>query len=89
MARRTFRLKKDSPVYKKGSLYQEACDDGTQDYVLINREESAKFVLSSVGRVVSSRDSIENNPTWFEEVFQVLPEYATKTEIEQFRKGKL
>ena len=90
MARRTFRLIKETSHYKPGALYQEECEDGTQNYVLINGEEFRKFPSAKgVGQTVSSREAVEKNSTWFVEVFRVIPEYATKEEIKKFKTKKV
>lgn len=86
MARRTFRLLKDTDVLKKGALVQEMCDDGDQDYELISDSDKFEILQSAQAGLVRSRPSVENNPKWFVEVFQVLPEYATKEEIKVYKK---
>lgn len=88
MARRTFRLIKDTDQFIEGALFQEECDDGTQNYILLNRQEYEIFnppIGSS--KIVRNRDCIENNPKWFVEVFKVLPDYATKDEIKRYKRG--
>jgi hypothetical protein len=87
MTRRTFKLLKETPDAKKGALYQEDCDDGTQDYSLITAEH-IKYPASDSLEDFSetySREAVEKQPKWFIEVFQVLPEYATKEEIAAFK----
>lgn len=87
MARRTFKLLKDSPQVKKGALYQEACDDGDQKYVLIT-PESLKFEDHGVyfNDAGASRDAVEKSPKWFVEVFPASETYLTKAELEAFKK---
>lgn len=90
MARRTFRLLKDSMEIKKGSLVQEACDDGNQEYRVVDIERAYRFddLREYFDRpsISLTRKTVEKNPKWFVEVFQVLPEYATKEEIKVYKK---
>lgn len=87
--RRTFKLLKNSPTLRKGALWQEQCDDGTQPYELITPE----FKISETNTrksTQSDRSIIEEQPDWFVEVFKVHPEYMTKEELEKweaFKKG--
>ena len=80
--RRTFKLLKDTPTLKKGALYQEACDDGTQEYILISPE----FYKGSdnPSGCITDRSMVEKNPDWFVEVFKVTPEYMTREEIDKY-----
>jgi hypothetical protein len=89
MARRTFRLKKDTYDLKKGALFQEACDDGDQKYVLLNgdsfyRWDDWRTYWDDVRQSVS-RNGAENNPEWFEEVFPASQEWLTAEEVEEFK----
>lgn len=70
--RRTYRLIKDLPGLSKGLLVQEACDDGDQEYVSINHDDFMKFEDWSnfFDKASFSREEVEQNPTWFEEVEQ-------------------
>lgn len=83
MARRTFRLLKDTPSVRRGALYQEDCDDGTQPYSCINTSEYAKDPTKKLGNV-STRSLIEEQPEWFVEVFKVEPEYMTREELDRY-----
>lgn len=83
VGKRTFKLLKDLPNLKKGALFQEECEDGTQPYSLINNVD--------VRVSYSDRSVVEDQPDFFVEVFKVNPEYMTKEELEQFeafKKGK-
>lgn len=82
MARRTFRLLKETYHLEKGALLQEGCDDGTQRYNAISGVK-AIFNGATVGNI--PRPAIEKQPEWFVEVFQIVPEYATKEEIKKFK----
>lgn len=86
VTRRTFRLLKDSTTAKKGALYQEECDDGTQPYRLITPKLS-KYDHDA-GQNIPYRNLVEDQPNWFVEVFQVSPQYMTKEELEQFETFK-
>lgn len=74
MARRTFRLLKATPELKKGALVQEACDDGDQNYVSLGREYLTEQAAGDFdqyfndGHIAFSRDTVEKQPNWFEEV---------------------
>lgn len=81
MARRTFKLLKDTPDVKKGALYQEQCDDGTQPYELLTKGNHTDGDASSV---YVTRSIVEDQPQWFVEVFKVTPEYMTKNELDKW-----
>lgn len=80
--RRTFRLLKETPTLKKGAIFQEQCDDGTQPYSLI--EDDHKKANIGEG-VIQDRSLVEDQPKWFVEVFKVTPEYMNATELEQWK----
>lgn len=83
VARRTFKQLKDTFSVKKGALYQEDCEDGTQSYSLITPEH-----YKGSDRVKASyrdRTIIEKQPEWFVEVFKVEPEYMTKEELDRYK----
>lgn len=84
MARRTFKLLKDTPTTKKGAIFQEECDDGTQPYECISGEEFDKGDdHRKIG--LTDRSLVEDQPDWFVEVFMVEPEYMTAEELERYR----
>lgn len=85
--RRTFRLLRENHELKKGALVQEACDDGTQDYVTPDGyQDFIKYEDEDGERGVRyPRESVENEPKWFVEVFKANPEYQTKEEQTAFK----
>jgi len=88
MGRRTFKLIKDTPAIKKGALFQEECEDGTQPYIFIT-PESRKGESSDAVMRFQDRSLVEGQPEWFEEVYKVDPEYlnaADTTRWEDFKK---
>lgn len=85
--KRTFKLLKDTPGVKKGALFQEQCTDGTQPYELITPEYS-KSTTDGRKRTYPDRSLVENQPSWFIEVFQVNPQYMTQAELDQFEEFK-
>lgn len=92
--RRTFRALKDGPEFKKGALFQEACDDGDQEYKLLDEDHMSEAASSDWGDYYSgdltlTRNTVEDQPKWFEEVFPISDEYVTKDELSAFRKFKL
>lgn len=90
MSRKTFRLKKNTATFKKGLVVQEACDDGTQEYVALNHEDYFKFSDFDkyfYGRTPQfTRESVEQNPEWFEEVFPATEAWLTSDEKEKLEK---
>ena len=85
MAKRVFRLKKESSGYTAGQLYEQEYETARSRYVCININETAKYPLpSGVSKVVISPEAVEDNPDWYEEVFKVMPMYATKEEMKRF-----
>lgn len=90
MSRRTFRLIKDAPEIKKGILVQENCDEGNQEYVTLNMDKFMRFddwtkYFSSPSNSFS-RDTVEQNPEWFEEVFPATEQWLTKEERDNLAK---
>lgn len=85
MARRTFRQVKETVDTKRGSLWQEECDDGTQPYMLITKD-----LHKGDHPDINYRDRklVEEQPEWFVEVFQVEPQYMTADEIAQWEAFK-
>lgn len=79
--RRTFRQLSDNLTVKRGALWQEACDDGTQEYKLLNPETDSK----DGGRQQSVYDrSLIEQSKQFVEVFKVHPEYMTREELDKW-----
>lgn len=83
MARRTFRVIKDTPELKKGAIIQEACDDGTQDYVSLNKSD-LKF--NDQRGIAYTRKVVESQPTFFVEVFPLVAPWGTKEEVAKVKK---
>ena len=81
VGRRTFKLLKDLPDAKKGALFQEECEDGTQPYSIIDGGDDCAYRYQD-------RANVENNPKWFVEVFQVEQQYMTQEELDQFEAFK-
>jgi len=65
MTRRTFRQLKDSVTIKKGAIFQEQCEDGTQPYELITPEF---YKGNLTPGTIKDRSLVEGQPEWFEEV---------------------
>lgn len=84
MGRRTFKLIKDAPTIKKGAVYQEQCEDGTQPYELLDKNYSK----ANNGHVITDRSLVEDAPQWFVEVFKVEPEYMTREQLDAFEAFK-
>lgn len=61
--RQRYKLLKDSAECKEGAIFEEMCDDGTQDFVLIEGEQVTLGV-----RVIFSRNTVESQPKWFEKI---------------------
>lgn len=91
--RRTFRLLKDTPEVGKGALVQEACDDGNQEYVLLDGEFLSDATDSDYHDYFDSlpnfsRNTVEDQPDWFEEVeMHWLAKVARKVK-KNSKKGK-
>lgn len=85
--RKRYQLLKDSYDMKKGAIYEEECEDGTQPFRLITKE-FYKFSPGSTN-IISDRAVVENNPEWFREV-KPLYVPADKVEaVEKFLEGKV
>jgi hypothetical protein len=91
VARRTFKLIKDTPTLTKDAILQEACDDGTQEYVVLNHE-AVKDLRPGVdirrAAAIYDRSLVEDQPKWFVEVFAVEPQYMTREELDQWEAFK-
>lgn len=78
--RRTFRLLKDTPEVSKGALFQEACDDGDQEYILLDHSYIVPDDYFDFYKSISfSRETVEEQPAWFEEVEMHWLAKATRT----------
>lgn len=84
--RRTFKLLVETPTVKKNALYEEACDDGDQEYVLLDESFSKD---EDGDQSIHNRSLVEDSKS-FVEVFKVTPEFMTREELDQweeFKKG--
>ncbi|MBM4646581.1 hypothetical protein GS464_29695 [Rhodococcus hoagii] len=79
--RKTYKQLKDSVTVKKGALWQEACDDGTQEYILL--DQSFNKDPRQTQRIYD-RALVEGDEKNFVEVFKVTPEYMTRDEVERW-----
>lgn len=84
MERRTFKQLKDTVDTKKGALWQENCDDGTQGFSLISEEHVKHGEFSDYGDEFYTRDAVITQSDWFVEVFKVTPEYMTENELNKW-----
>lgn len=88
VVRRTFRLVREVADYKKGLVVQEACDDGDQEYKSINHDDFVKFddhgKYFEDNEVGYSRKAVEDNPSYFAEVFEAVSRYLTKEELAEW-----
>jgi len=82
--RRTFKQLTESVTVKKNALWQEACDDGDQEYILLN--ESDNKDPRNTQRIYDR--SLVEEGKGFVEVFKVSPEYMTKEELNSFETFK-
>lgn len=83
--RKTYRQIKETPDSHKGNIWQEACDDGTQEYISITPE----FIKGAETSICyPDRSLVEDQPKWFVEVFQVEPQFMTREELDQFEAFK-
>ena len=85
--RKTYKQRKDSVTVKKGALWQEACDDGDQEYVLLDKAFSKDTAGNGVHKIYT-RSLVEDDPKNFVEVFKVEPEYQTREELDLFEEFK-
>ena len=87
--RKTYKLIKELPELKKGALLQEKCDDGTQDFKALD-DDFVKYTNEHGKRVFEyPRQAVENEPSYFVEVFKVTPQYMTREELDQWEEFKL
>ncbi|NIL77155.1 hypothetical protein [Rhodococcus sp. B10] len=85
--RKTYKQLKDSVTVKKDALWQEACDDGDQEYVLLDKSFSKDTAGNGVHKIYT-RSLVEEDPKNFVEVFKVDPEYQTREELDLFEEFK-
>ena len=82
---RTFRLKVDVPDAKKGAIFKQTSGSYGYHggYACITPELLTHGAIRSE---YADCDVVEKNPDFFEEVFNVQPEYATKKELAKLKK---
>jgi hypothetical protein len=76
--RKRYILLKDTPEVKAGAILEEECDEGTQDFKVI--EGKNPLELETGRRVIYYRKFVIKQPEWFQEVQQLwlTPEEITK-----------
>lgn len=84
--RKTYKQLKESVTVKKHALWQEACDDGTQEYVLLNADDNKDPRQT---QKIYERALVEEDPKNFVEVFAVTPAFMTQAELDQWEDFKL
>lgn len=83
MSRATYRLKKETAEYKKDALFQEDCDDGDQDFTLLDESQDLVKYKYCDGALPTTipRGAIVGEPTYFERVYLATETYLTKEEM--------
>lgn len=85
--RKKYKLLKDIHYAKAGTIVEEKCDDGTQDYVVIEAIphgylEKAGYRIKehqyTVGRII-----VENSPEFFE---RIEPLWLTGAQVKKVKK---
>lgn len=84
--RKTYKQLKESVTVKKDALWQEACDDGTQEYVLLNADDNKDPRQT---QRIYERALVEEDSKMFVEVFAVIPSYMTRGELDQWEAFKV
>ena len=79
--RKTYKQLKGSVTVKKDALWQEACDDGTQEYVLLSVDDNKDPRQT---QRIYDRALVEDDPKNFVEVFAVTPAFLTQSELDQW-----
>ncbi|ODR25805.1 hypothetical protein BHQ19_10260 [Mycolicibacterium porcinum] len=79
---------KGTAELKVGAVVQEKCDDGDQDYIVLD-ESFVKYTNEANSkRYTLPREAVEKEPKWFVEVFKVHPEYMTREELDAWEAFK-
>lgn len=82
-----YRLKKDTLGTRKGAIVIEDCDDGTQDFHLL--EEFESYMKDTRYDGVFFRTEVVDNPEWFEEVtVEYVPVGPTKRTYKKRNKSR-
>ena len=77
--KRQFKLLKDTPAIKANAVFEEMCDDGTQDFIC---KDSSFFIFPEVqSNITMNRKYVVDNTDWFEEQ---VPMYVPKQHYEKF-----
>lgn len=88
MARATYKLLVELPAVSKGAIYQENCDDGTQDFHLLD-SKYIKFDDENESRNAEEyevpREAVETQPQFFERVYSATETWLTRDQLEQFK----
>lgn len=86
--RRTFRQLKDSERCKAGAIWHEQCDDGNQDFRMVDLSNLTYNYQGYTTYLTAARDAVLKQPEWFEEVFTLESEalYFTSDEILKIKK---
>lgn len=83
--RKTYRLLKGTAELRVGAVVQEKCDDGDQDFIVLD-ESFVKYPNESGGkRYTLPRQAVESEPKWFVEVFQVEPQFMTREDLDEWK----
>lgn len=83
MARKRYRLLKDSPELKRGAIMEEDCDDGDQGFSCITKDSIKKDDQGGTGY---SRKVVTESPKWFEEVIPAYIPIKYQKKFEEFLK---
>lgn len=76
---RYFRLKKNTDILIKGAVFRMQPEKDR--YALITWDHLKFGLTMGAINIVRSVKDVEQNPAWFEEVFEAMPMYQTKTEM--------
>lgn len=86
--RATYRLKKNLPELKKGAVVQEKCDDGDQDFEVLDAFRGhVKYENEDGGKYVTyPRGAVEKEPSFWERVYSATPSWLNEAELETQKK---
>jgi hypothetical protein len=93
MGRKRYELLKDTPECKKGAIFEEMCDDGTQNYQLITPQhvrfsDEYEYYDEDNGNLPQLyRAEVEKNPTFFREVVEVSVPVKMVQAVKRFVKS--
>ncbi len=71
--RKKYILLKDTPEFKKGAIFEEMCDDGTQDFKLNFSKSNRKYFTKpkdyiGIDNVSIGRETVMKQPKWFRKI---------------------